>query len=117
MDRLRWLLRQLGGTADSGLVLVTWAFDADVHGELEDPLGVLALPHSEGNRFDLPTGGRTATLTTSSTGAAQRRLRITFRGFPDLPHIDTVEVTVTAKNFKGIPLAGSPLVYRVINPK
>jgi hypothetical protein len=79
------------------------------------PDSVIALV-DEGNKLLIPTGGRTATDTTDASGLAQRRLRITFREFPTLPHVDTVEVTVTARNFRGVPLGGSPLVFVIVNP-
>ena len=60
----------------------------------------------ESNRFQLPTG-RTAVDTTDASGSASRRIRAIPFGF------DSVEITATANNLRGIPLKGSPIRFLV----
>ena len=57
-------------------------------------------------RFRLPTG-RAATDTTDAAGSASRRIRAIPLGF------DSVEVSASANNLKGIPLKGSPIRFVV----
>ena len=60
----------------------------------------------ESNRFQLPTG-RAAVDTTDPSGNASRRIRAIPFGF------DSVEVTATANNLRGIALKGSPIRFVV----
>jgi hypothetical protein len=60
----------------------------------------------ESNRFQLPTG-RTAVDTTDPSGSASRRIRAIPFGF------DSVEITASANNLRGIPLKGSPIRFLV----
>jgi hypothetical protein len=60
----------------------------------------------DAGRFLLPTG-RFATDTTDPAGIATRQLRAIPLGF------DSVEVTATANNLRGIPLRGSPIRFVV----
>ena len=60
----------------------------------------------ESNRYT-GTTGRTAVDTTDGSGNASRRLRAVPFGF------DSVEITATANNLKGIPLRGSPVRFVV----
>lgn len=60
----------------------------------------------ESSRFQLPTG-RTAADTTDQSGNASRRIRAVPFGF------DSVEITASAKNLRGIPLKGSPIRFVV----
>jgi hypothetical protein len=55
----------------------------------------------DAGRF-LGADGRTAVDTTDATGTASRRVRAVLSQF------DSVEVTVTATNLRGVPLRGSP---------
>lgn len=55
----------------------------------------------EGNRF-LEPQGRTAVDTTDASGTASRRVRALLSTF------DSVEVTATATDLRGLPLRGSP---------
>ena len=60
----------------------------------------------ESNRFQLPTG-RTAVDTTDASGNASRRIRAIPFGF------DSVEITASANNLRGIKLKGSPIRFVV----
>ena len=60
----------------------------------------------ESNRFQLPTG-RTSVDTTDASGGASRRIRAIPFGF------DSVEITASANNLRGIPLKGSPIRFLV----
>jgi hypothetical protein len=60
----------------------------------------------DNGRFLLPTG-RFATDTTDPAGAASRQIRAIPLGF------DSVEVSATANNLRGIPLRGSPIRFVV----
>lgn len=55
----------------------------------------------DASRFIGPQG-RTAVDTTDASGVASRRVRAVLSGF------DSIEVTATATNLKGVPLRGSP---------
>ena len=58
----------------------------------------------DAGRFRLPTG-RASTDTTDASGTASRRIRAIPLGF------DSVEVTVSANNLRGVPLKGSPIRF------
>jgi len=58
----------------------------------------------ESGRFRLPTG-RMSVDTTDASGTASRRIRAIPLGF------DSVEVTASAKNLRGVPLKGSPIRF------
>lgn len=58
----------------------------------------------ESGRFSLPTG-RSSTDTTDGNGAASRRIRAIPLGF------DSVEITASATNLRGVPLKGSPIRF------
>ena len=60
----------------------------------------------ESGRFTLPTG-RTAVDTTDPSGNASRRIRAIPLGF------DSVEVSASANNLRGVPLKGSPIRFVV----
>lgn len=60
----------------------------------------------ESGRFRLPTG-RSSTDTTDAAGTASRQIRAIPLGF------DSVEITATANNLRGIPLKGSPIRFLV----
>jgi len=60
----------------------------------------------ESSRFQLPTG-RATVDTTDPSGTASRRVRAIPFGF------DSVEITASANNLKGIPLKGSPIRFLV----
>ena len=60
----------------------------------------------ESGRFRLPTG-RESRDTTDASGTASRQIRAIPLGF------DSVEISVTAKNLRGIPLKGSPIRFLV----
>jgi hypothetical protein len=60
----------------------------------------------ESNRFELPTG-RASVDTTDASGNASRRIRAIPFGF------DSVEITASANNLRGIPLKGSPIRFLV----
>ncbi|MFL5617027.1 MAG: hypothetical protein ACJ79A_01375 [Gemmatimonadaceae bacterium] len=58
----------------------------------------------DGGRFRLPTG-RASTDTTDAAGSASRRIRAIPLGF------DSVEISASATNLKGVPLKGSPIRF------
>jgi len=58
----------------------------------------------ESGRFQLPTG-RTSRDTTDASGTASRRIRAIPLGF------DSVEITASATNLRGVPLKGSPIRF------
>jgi hypothetical protein len=60
----------------------------------------------DANRFQLPTG-RATVDTTDGSGNASRRIRSIPFGF------DSVEITASANNLKGIALKGSPIRFLV----
>jgi hypothetical protein len=60
----------------------------------------------ESGRFRLPTG-RESRDTTDPSGTASRQIRAIPLGF------DSVEISVTASNLRGIPLKGSPIRFLV----
>ena len=60
----------------------------------------------DAGRFLLPTG-RTAADTTDAAGSASRQIRAIPLGF------DSVEVSASANNLRGIPLRGSPIRFVV----
>ena len=60
----------------------------------------------ESGRFRLPTG-RESRDTTDAAGGASRQIRAIPLGF------DSVEISVTANNLRGIPLKGSPIRFVV----
>ena len=60
----------------------------------------------ESGRFQLPTG-LASRDTTDASGTASRQIRAIPLGF------DSVEISVTAKNLRGIPLKGSPIRFVV----
>jgi hypothetical protein len=60
----------------------------------------------ESNRFQLPTG-RASVDTTDVSGNASRRIRAIPFGF------DSVEITASANNLRGLPLKGSPIRFVV----
>jgi hypothetical protein len=60
----------------------------------------------ESNQFRLPTG-RASADTTDPSGNASRRIRAIPFGF------DSVEITASANNLKGVPLKGSPIRFLV----
>ena len=60
----------------------------------------------DSGRFLLPTG-RSATDTTDPAGTASRQIRAIPLGF------DSVEVSATANNLRGMPLRGSPIRFVV----
>jgi hypothetical protein len=60
----------------------------------------------DGGRY-LGATGRSAVDTTDVSGNASRRLRAVPFGF------DSVEITATANDLKGIPLRGSPVRFVV----
>jgi len=60
----------------------------------------------ESNRFQLPTG-RANVDTTDASGNASRRIRAIPFGF------DSVEITASANNLRGVPLKGSPIRFLV----
>jgi hypothetical protein len=60
----------------------------------------------DAGRFQLPTG-RTSADTTDAAGSASRQIRAIPLGF------DSVEVSATANNLRGIPLRGSPIRFVV----
>ena len=61
----------------------------------------------DAGRFRLPTG-RASTDTTDAAGTASRRIRAIPLGF------DSVEISASANNLRGVPLKGSPI--RVMAP-
>lgn len=58
----------------------------------------------ESGRFRLPTG-RTSSDTTDPSGTASRRIRAIPLGF------DSVEISASATNLRGVPLKGSPIRF------
>lgn len=60
----------------------------------------------DGGRFQLPTG-RTTVDTTDASGSATRRIRAIPLGF------DSVEISASANNLRGVPLKGSPIRFVV----
>jgi len=58
----------------------------------------------DAGRFRLPTG-RSSTDTTDAAGTASRRIRAIPLGF------DSVEISATATNLRGVPLKGSPIRF------
>jgi hypothetical protein len=60
----------------------------------------------ESGRFRLPSG-RESRDTTDASGTASRQIRAIPLGF------DSVEISVTANNLRGIPLKGSPIRFLV----
>jgi hypothetical protein len=58
----------------------------------------------EAGRFRLPTG-RTSSDTTDPSGIASRRIRAIPLGF------DSVEISASATNLRGVPLKGSPIRF------
>ena len=58
----------------------------------------------DGGRFRLPTG-RASTDTTDASGTASRRIRAIPLGF------DSVEISASATNLRGVPLKGSPVRF------
>ena len=60
----------------------------------------------DAGRFQLPTG-RATVDTTDATGNASRRIRSIPFGF------DSVEITASSNNLKGVPLKGSPIRFLV----
>lgn len=60
----------------------------------------------DAGRFQLPTG-RTTVDTTDAAGNASRRIRAIPLGF------DSVEVSASANNLRGVPLRGSPIRFVV----
>ena len=58
----------------------------------------------DAGRFQLPTG-RSSVDTTDAAGGASRRVRAIPLGF------DSVEVSASATNLKGVPLKGSPIRF------
>jgi hypothetical protein len=60
----------------------------------------------DAGRFQLPTG-RASVDTTDASGNASRRIRAIPLGF------DSVEVTASANNLRGVPLKGSPIRFVV----
>jgi hypothetical protein len=60
----------------------------------------------DSGRFRLPTG-LTSVDTTDVAGSASRQIRAIPLGF------DSVEVSATANNLRGIPLRGSPIRFVV----
>ena len=60
----------------------------------------------DAGRFALPTG-RTTVDTTDASGNASRRIRAIPLGF------DSVEISASASNLRGVPLKGSPIRFMV----
>ena len=60
----------------------------------------------DAGRFLLPTG-RTTVDTTDASGSASRRIRAIPLGF------DSVEISASANNLRGVPLKGSPIRFVV----
>ena len=58
----------------------------------------------DAGRFRLPTG-RASTDTTDAAGTASRRIRAIPLGF------DSVEISASATDLKGVPLKGSPILF------
>jgi hypothetical protein len=58
----------------------------------------------DAGRFRLPTG-RASTDTTDAAGTASRRIRAIPLGF------DSVEISASANNLRGVPLKGSPIRF------
>ena len=79
--------------------LVTQIFPASA--SIPDTTLVLV---DEAGRFRLPTG-RATTDTTDASGTASRRIRAIPLGF------DSVEISASATDLKGVPLRGSPILF------
>jgi hypothetical protein len=80
---------------------ITGIFPADA--SIPDTTLVLV---DESNRFS-GTTGRTAVDTTDASGSASRRVRAVPFGF------DSVEITASANDLKGVPLKGGPIRFVV----
>ena len=98
---------QFGTTARAGVkaIIVRYAVTRIFPASAAIPDTTLVLIDDSG-RFLFPTG-RTSVDTTDAAGNGTRQIRAIPLGF------DSVEVSVTANNLRGIPLRGSPIRFVV----